>query len=185
MAAQAAARLIGTMLGAPMICLGVVVLSHPRPLQVLECLSVVENLLVLLLFGSLRLASHLALDASPFELADMWETLLAPDHFTKFDVLENHVDLLKFRIVDNFEEGDDVFMSDLLENGDFLLGLVLRGLGGDPTESSFLRKSRNDLDGHVLAGLHVSSQLDLSMHAPANLLNHLILVDGFPTGSGV
>jgi hypothetical protein len=151
----------------------------------LDSLAVLKQLFVAILFGGRELASHLAFYASSFVKTNMRETLLSPYDFSKFYMFKDHVNLLEFWVIDDFEEGDYVGVADLLQDGNLLLCLVLGRLCRNLAETSLLRETWNDLDSHVFACLEVPGQLDFAVHATTNFFDHFILVDEFPTRSGV
>lgn len=107
----------------------------------------------------------------------MGQAFFAPDNLAELYMLENHVDLLELGIVNHLEQGDNVGVPDFFENGNLLLGLVLGRHGRDSSKAAFFGEARYDFDGDVVGGLYVAGQLDLAMHAAANLFDNLVLVD--------
>ncbi|KAI6756787.1 hypothetical protein HG530_011385 [Fusarium avenaceum] len=103
-----------------------------------------------------KFASHLAFYATSFGETNMRKALLAPNNFAEFHVFKDHINLLEFRVIDDFEECNHIRMTYLLQYGDFLFRLVLGGLCRNLSEASLLRKTWNDLDGHIFASLEVA-----------------------------
>jgi len=113
------------------------------------------------------------------------ETLLAPHNFTEFHMLKNHVDLLELRVVNDFEKGDDIRVTDLLQDGDFLLRLVLGRLCCNLSKATLLGETWDDFDSHIFACFEVASQLDFTMHSTSNFFNHFILVNELAACGGI
>ena len=99
-------------------------------------------------------------------------------------MFQHHVDFLQLRIVDHFEQTDNIGMADLLQDGDFSLCLVFRR-NGDSSQLALLGEALYDLDRNKVTRLKTSCQFDLAMHAPADLFNDLVLVYQFAAGNEV
>ncbi|KAI6764652.1 hypothetical protein HG531_012539 [Fusarium graminearum] len=182
---QAAARLVCSAVFETPIHLARVLLGHLGSFQCLDSLSMFKQLFVAILFGGRELASHLAFYASSFVKTDVRETFLSPYDFSEFYMFEDHVNLLEFGVIDDFEEGDYIGVADLFQDGDLLFRLVLGRLCRDLSETSLLGEPWNNLDGDVFTCLEVPGQLDFAVHAAANFFDHFILVDEFPACSGI
>lgn len=133
---------------------------------------------MLLLLFCQRLAPHLPFDAPTFKGAYVRKTLLSPYDLATFDMLEAEVDFPVVRVVDNFQQGHHVGMSDFFEDGDFPLGLLeRRHVLGDPAEPTFSGEAGDNFDGDVLADIEVTGQLHLTMNTAANFLDNLVMID--------
>lgn len=96
-------------------------------------------------------------------------------------MLQHHVYLLEFRIVDNFYQADDIWMPNLLQDSDFPLCLIL-GRDCDPPEPSFLREALYNFDRNILLRVQAACKFDLSMYTAPNFVDDLVLIDQFPPG---
>jgi hypothetical protein len=156
-----------------------------RPLKILLALeTALLDLEVLLILTRILLTSLFLLYPASLVLADPWITLPPPHYLSELDTLQHHVDLLQFGVIDDFEEADDIGMSDLLENGNLSLGLILWG-DGDSSKSALLGEALHDLDSHILSCLETPRQFDLAMNASAYLVDDLVLIYQFATGEGI
>lgn len=151
------------------------ILSHPAALEHLE---------QLLFLGVVILASQLSLYPSSLKCANLRRAFPSPLDLAQFDILEDHVDLLVIGIIDDLVEADDVRVSYLLEDRNLPLRLSLWRDRGS-AESPFLRVSLYDLDGDLLVGLEVPSELHLAMDAATNLSQDLVLIDHLSAGDKV
>lgn len=129
-------------------------------------------------FAHVSFASDISLHTSALKCAYGLYTLFPPRYFSMSDMFQNHVDLLQLWIVDDLQETDDVWMSDLLENGNLSFRLVLRG-NSHLAKPSFLREALYDFNGHIIARLQAACQFDLAMLTSSNLVNDFVLVDEF------
>lgn len=143
-----------------------------------------EPFKLLLLRGGL-FAARFPLDAASLVFANVRQSLLPPDNLAEFDMFEHHVNLLQFGVIDDLEQGNDIGMAYLFEDGDLPLAFVLGRHGRDFAEPALLGKARDDFDGDKLSILRVPRQLDLAMHAPAKLLDDFIIVDVFSARGAV
>lgn len=91
-------------------------------------------------------------------------------------MLQDHIYLLQFWIIDNLEQPNDVGVSDLLEDGNFSLCLAL-GRHCYPSQPALLGKALDDLDRDKVASLQAPGQFDLAMYTSAYLVDDLILID--------
>lgn len=149
-----------------------------RSLHFFEGMPPFQDTTIVFLLCSKRLASLLSFSSPALKSTDMRQSLLSPDNLSTLDVLKDHVDLLEFGIVNDFEEGDHIGMSNLLQDGNFPLGLLLGiHIGSNLAEPSLLGESWDDLDSHIFSILEVSGQFDLAMDTAADLVNDLVVVD--------
>ena len=95
-------------------------------LCLLALTTALEKLEVFLVFSELLLSLLLPFDPASLVEAYLVVALLPPHNLSQLDVLQHHIDLLEFGIIDHFQEADHVGMSDLLENSNLPLCLVLR-----------------------------------------------------------
>lgn len=100
-------------------------------------------------------------------------------------MLETQVDLFIVRVIDDFEEGHDVRMPDLFQNGNFPLRLLeRRHILCDPSESTLLGEARDNLDCHVLAIVEIAGQLDFAVSTSSNFVENLVVINDLAS-SGV
>lgn len=128
------------------------------------------------------LAPHLLLQSVALEVVDVRQALLPPNNFSPLYMLKNHVDLLQLGVIDNLEKRDNVRMSNLLQNGDLPVDVLLRIPGGQFPQAAGLGQTRDNLDSHIFAILEVLSKFDLAMLATPYFLDDLVLVDEFAAG---
>lgn len=159
-------------------------LRYLGPLCFLLLTTSLDHLEVFLFIGGLLLPKLLSFYPSPFVDADLRRALLAPYNFPKLNMFQHHVDLLQFGIVDDFQQADDVGVTDLLENGDLPLCLVF-GRNGDSPKLALLGEALYDLDRNIVACLETSCQFDLAMDASAYFFDDLVLVYQLATGNKV
>jgi hypothetical protein len=91
-------------------------------------------------------------------------------------MLENHIYLLQFGVVDDFKEADNIRVSHFLQDSYLTLGFVL-WCDSDPAKPTFLGKSRYDLDSYIVTCLKTACQFDLAMNTSSYLVDDLILID--------
>lgn len=123
-----------------------------------------------------------------------WAVILLPSNLATLAVLENHVDLLRVRVIDDLLEGHDVRVVQLLQDGDLFAHLIFRNelcaFPSTPSEwwQTLLAVPVNNLDGvkrafsgsQVVLQLvlrrinrHVAAQANASVRSVTNLVENL------------
>jgi hypothetical protein len=146
--------------------------------------SVIANLEIKCLLAHITIPTDFPFNASSLVQTYQWRAFLPPYYLSQFNVLEDHINLLQFGVIDDFEEADHIRMSDLLQNSNLPLGLVF-WRHCDPAEPTLLRESLYDLDCYVFAGLKTACQFDLAVYTSAYLVDDLVLINQFTASNEV
>ena len=142
-----------------------------------------EDPLIFRLCSRVEVATALTLHSPSLEPDNLASALGPPHDLAELNEFENNVDLHDGGIIDDLQQGHDVGVDGLLQDGHLLLDLVL-GITQLP-EASALGVSRDDLDGDLVALVQIPTELDLAVHATAQFVDDLILIEEFPTGDGI
>jgi hypothetical protein len=108
---------------------------------------------------------------------------LAPDDLSFLNKLENEVNLLLARVVDDLLKPHHVWMVTLLQDRNLpsnLLGLLVDRTKLSKTRAS--RESLKDLDCNVFARFEVPTSFDFAVNTSTNFFVNLVLIENLATG---
>jgi hypothetical protein len=120
------------------------------------------------------MASSFTLHPSPLDPDNLLCPLRPPHDLAELNKFENDVDLHDGRVIDDLQQGYDIGMDGLLQDGDLLLDLVL-WIAQFAKPSTF-GVSSDDLDGHLVSLVEVPPELDLAVNATTQFVDDLILI---------